>query len=298
MDICFWNKCNNNCLMCSNPDDSWRKENYGYKYIVRRLSVLRGSIADMTITGGEPTIHPDFLRIIDFLKRDFPRVRFDLLTNGRRFYYPVFAKKCLQLRNVNIAISLNGYSARTHDSITSVKGSFEQTISGIKNILKYKSKGQNLEIRIIITKISCIYAHKILTFIQKEFPDVDRVVLIFMEMEGMANKNIEKVGITYKEWASYMPEIGLKIKKFADIRFYHFPLCTISTNLWKNVWRTLPKEEVVFPDGCYSCWCKQYCLGVHVGYLKNMGSSEFRPPKMAMIKRSNNFHHPIADVFD
>lgn len=298
MDICLWNRCNNNCLMCSNPDDSWRKENYGYKYIVRRLSTMRGSIANMTITGGEPTIHPDFLRIVDFLKIAFPDARFDLLTNGRRFYYPMFARKCLELKRINIAISLNGYNARTHDRITSTKGSFRQTIRGLRNIMKYKSEGQSLEIRAIITRMSCAYVHRILSFIREEFPRADRVVLVFMEIEGMAKKNIEKVGITYTQWAAFMPEVQSRIKEFSDIRFYHFPLCTMQPELWKYVWRTLPEEEIAFAEGCNSCWCKKYCLGIHAGYLENMGGSEFLPPRKVTLKCSTDFHHPIADVID
>jgi His-Xaa-Ser system radical SAM maturase HxsC len=297
-DICFWNKCNNHCLMCSNPDDFWKERDYNYNYLSRRLLSLRGKIKDMTVTGGEPTIHPDFLRIIDLLKRELPKIEITLLSNGRRFFYPLFTKKCLELNNVNIAISLHGYDAQSHDRITQVNGSFQQTVTGIRNILKYKRKGQNLEIRTVITKLTSLYIHKILYFIRANFPMVDRVVLMFMEMEGMADKDIKTTGTTYKERNNYLRRIKSIIKDFKEIRFYHFPLCRIEADLWKYVWRTLPKDEISFPPPCKICWCRRYCLGVHRGYLKRFGDSEFSPPQRLVIKNSNDHHHPIADVIN
>ncbi|MDI6606494.1 MAG: radical SAM protein, partial [Candidatus Omnitrophota bacterium] len=101
MDICFWNKCNNCCLFCSNPDGHWKKDDgYNYDRLAQRLMSFKGKIRDITVTGGEPTIHPDFLKIIAFLKKELPDVGLSLLTNGRRFFYPPFAKECLELNNI------------------------------------------------------------------------------------------------------------------------------------------------------------------------------------------------------
>ncbi|PIP18824.1 MAG: hypothetical protein COT38_05500 [Candidatus Omnitrophica bacterium CG08_land_8_20_14_0_20_41_16] len=297
-DICFWNRCNNHCLMCTNPDDFWKEKDYNYDYLSQRLLLLRGKIKDITVTGGEPTIHPDFLRIIELLKRELPNIEITLLSNGRRFFYPLFAKKCLELNNMNIAIALHGYDAQTHDRITLVKGSFAQTVTGIKNLLKYKRKSQNLEIRIVITKLTSPYVHKILYFIRGNFPTVDRVVLMFMEIEGRADKDIKTIGTTYKEWNSYLPRIKSMIKDFREIRLYHFPLCTVEPSLWKYVWRTLSKDEILFPPQCKICWYRKYCLGVHKRYLKRIGDSEFSPPQRLIIKNSNDPHHPIVDVIN
>ncbi|MBL7130740.1 MAG: radical SAM protein [Candidatus Omnitrophica bacterium] len=298
-DICFWHKCNNYCLFCSNPDGDWKEDKYDYLHLSQRLLSLQGKIKDITVTGGEPTIHPDFLRILAFLRRRLPQVSLILLSNGRRFFYPSFTKKCLEFDNIlNIAISLHGYNAQTHDRITQVEGSFEQTIKGIKNILKYKSKNQGLELRIIITGFTASYVHKILRLIHTDFSGVKRVVLVFMEIEGKAEEGIKSAGITYKEWNNYWPRLGSIIKDFREIRFYHFPLCTIEPKLWKHMWRTLPESEIAFPPRCKICWCRGYCLGVHKGYLKRMGNSEFLPPRRLTLKGSDNPCHPIIDARD
>ena len=271
MNVCFWNKCNNHCLMCTNPEDFGDSKKYSYQDVYSRLMSQERKEDNLTMTGGEPTIHPDFTKIIEYIKKDFVNMEVTLLTNGRRLSYPAFAKKCLEIKNLQVAVSLHGYNAQTHDRITLAKGSFAQTVSGITNILKYKNSFQGLTIRLVITKLTYKYVHKILDFISDKFPKVDKIVIMFMEIEGLAEKNIDFVGLTYKEWQVYESLIKPRINNFRQLRFYHFPLCVVAVDLWKYVWRTLPEEELTFSSQCKKCWCKKYCLGIHKAYVKIIG---------------------------
>ena len=251
------------------------------------------------MTGGEPTIHPDFFKIISFIRKKIPQIIIELDTNGRRFFYPSFVKKLLRFGGINICTSLHGFDAKTHDAVTRTPGSFEQTIKGLDNIFKYKELGLNdIEIRIIITKITCKYVEKILRLIKDRFSEVDRVVIVFMEMEGQAGDNFKIVGLTHSQFRKFIPKITKWIPEFKGFRFYHFPLCTISPSLWKYTWRTLPEYEVTFLPRCKICLYKKYCLGVHKDYLKKIGEKEFKPiKKKYIIKETGNFYHPIQDVF-
>jgi len=298
VDVCFWNKCNNRCLMCTNPEDFGDSDEYNYQDVYRRLMSQKKNEVHITMTGGEPTINPDFIRIIEYIKKDLSDMAITLLTNGRRFSYPVFAKKCLEIKNLQIAVSLHGHNSQTHDRITLAKGSFTQTVLGIANISKYKNRFQRLTIRLVITKLTYKHIHKTLDFIKDKFPNVDKVAIMFMEMEEQAEKNIDLVGLTYKEWQTQLSLIRLRIKNFKQLQFYHFPLCTIDTDLWKYVWRTLSKDELTFAPQCERCWCKKYCLGIHKAYSRLIGDKEFFPPKKVIIKEDNSDlqHHPIANV--
>jgi len=50
MDICLWDKCNNNCLMCTNPDRPWLslnglpEEGYDYEILIKRIKRLKEKI--------------------------------------------------------------------------------------------------------------------------------------------------------------------------------------------------------------------------------------------------------------
>jgi len=298
--ICLWNRCNSNCIMCTNPNgfqDKRNSRNYTSEKILGRAESFTTGSDNINLTGGEPTIHPEFLKLLKELRYRFPINRIVIDTNGRRFYYRWFTKRCLDLPNLNFLISLHGYNAKTHDSITRSRGSFDQTIQGIRNILRYRNRSHQLEIRIIITKLTYKYVEKILNLIKNEFPQVDRIVLIFMEMEGQAGRNFEIVGVTYQEVKKYLPGMAKWIGKFKEMRFYHFPLCVIDPSLWKYTWRTLPDDEVTFLPQCNKCLYKKYCLGIHKDYLKKIGGKEFKPIRKKMsIRTINYFHHPIIEV--
>ena len=305
-DICIWNRCNNNCLMCSNPIDFRNKDDsflYSRTAVVSRIKTWeekqKSNKENINLTGGEPTIHPEFLELVKEIRKILPKNKIVMATNGRMFSYSWFTKKYLAMNNLSLEIAIHGATPKLHNMITGVKGSFEQTIKGISNILKYRNSSQELELRIIITKLNYQYLDLIINLIKKEFSKVERVVLVFMEMEGFAEKNFKIVGLTYKELKPYLTVSKLKKwkEKLPEIRLYHFPLCTLPPELWEYTWRTLRGEEITFLSRCSKCLYKKYCLGIHKDYLTLVGDREFQPiRKKINIQTQDFFHHPIIKV--
>ena len=304
MDLCVWNRCNNHCIMCTNPEDFQNKEDsrdYSFQKIVQRIEgripYLKKTKESINITGGEPTTHPYFLDLCFWFREKLPKNKIALASNGRMFSYESFVKKLLKIDNLTIEVAILGPDERAHDSITRVKGSFEQTIKGLKNILKFKNATQELELRIILIKQNYKLVKEILSFISRNLASVDRVVIIFPEPEGECGKKYDIVGIKYlqikDEIFSVMQEWGNK----KDLRLYHFPLCTLDPSLWKYTWVTQRREEISFPKQCTKCSYQNYCCGVHKDYLKIIGDKEFQPPKTNLqFKFSNNKHHPIINI--
>lgn len=301
-DICIWNKCNNKCIMCTNPDEFLPNIGISKKEIFKQLNRLRlrslsqEKQSDFLLTGGEPTINPNLFHILSYLRKNHPNSRILLLSNGRMFAYENFTKKILQFDNLDLALPIHGFNARSHDSITRTPGSFSDLISGLKNIKSYK-KNHQIEIRIILTKATYRNLIKITRFIVKNIPWADRLVYIFMEIEGQAAKNIQTIGLKFSniKIENLQRIITLARNNYNDVRLYHFPLCVIPRNLWKYAWRTLPKEEVTFLKKCGFCDYKKLCLGIHTNYIKLYGSAEFNPikKKYNLILNRNNYHHPI-----
>ena len=305
MDVNIWDKCNNKCLMCTNPDWPWpawdNSYDYSYKAIVKRLEKVKERIKSddsIYLTGGEPTLHPRFLDILEYISYHFPKQKIKLLTNGRRFFYKDFAKKVLEIsNNFDIDLSIYGPTGNVHDGITRTINSFEQTIKGLDNLLLYRGEGQIIGTRFVITKLSYKYIDQFLKLIKKRFPLIDKLTLIFWEVENQAIKNFQSVKVNYIQVRPYIEKARPLLKYFKEIRFYHFPLCTISGEFWPYIWRTLPTDEVAFVPLCKQCQYKKYCLGIHKGYLEKMGTQEFKPIKEDfIIQKTNNFHCPILQV--
>ncbi len=305
MDICVWNKCNNRCLMCTNPKKPWPARdgsfNYDYQSIIGRFDKYRYEINSsdtIYLSGGEPTLHPQFLEILKYLKVNFPKTRVLLLSNGRRFYYRDFTKKVIEINNnFEIDISLCGHNNIIHDAIARSNGSFKQSREGLKHLLKYKKNGQIVGVRHVINSLTYKNINKFLDFIYNDFPTIDRVILIFWEIEAMALENFKLLKVTYKQVFPYLKKIYFD-KKINNIRFYHFPLCVLPENIWPNTWRTLPEDETTFILKCSSCLYKKHCLGIPKQYLKSIGDEEFKPikNKYRVVLNKKNKHNPIKSL--
>lgn len=304
-DIAVWNMCNNHCLMCSNPFDFQLEVNnakYSFEDIKQRWSNRKILPSDsLCLTGGEPTSHPDFFRLVSWFHHQYPDNQIVIASNGRMFSYLGFTKNLLKINNLLVEIAIHGNDDKTHDFVTRTKGSFKQTIEGIHNILRNKKESQSLEIRIIISKLTYKNLDKILDFINREF-DVKKirdVVLIFIEMEGQAEDNKNITGVTYKEVMKFLPQTVEKwVSHFNDLRLYHFPLCVLPPKLWKYAHRTLRGEEIVFIPRCKKCLYKKYCLGIHYDYIPLFGDKEFTPPPKMKIETSEIYQHPISKVIE
>lgn len=299
MDICVWNKCNNRCVMCTNPEDFWESNVYTREFLEKRLSDLGEKIKaeeSILLTGGEPTIHPQFLEVLQFARANCPACHIDLLSNGRRFFYGDFTREVMKISDMTIAVALHGFSDGSHDRITRSPGSFKQTIGGLKNILNFRNSKlrQIVEIRVVVHKLNYQQLPEILCFIKRKLSVVDRVVLIFMEVEGQGSGNFKKIGLKYSQFHPYFRKIERFVRKFNNFRLYHFPLCVVPQIFWPYTWRTLPASDVRFLDFCKKCLYKRFCLGIPVGYLAKVGSIEFKPIKETVkIKSTSNSHHPI-----
>lgn len=299
--------CNNKCVMCSNPEYS-EKDNRGcgLKDLKKRLKgfyvgkeVFLENFRDgFCLTGGEPTLSSHLAPLIEEINKFFPGTEILCLTNGRKFSRPVYARKVLATgANLHLATSIHAYNAKLHDRITGIQGSFAQTVKGLDNIRRFKKSNHKVSIRVVIHGLNYKFLDRTARFINDNFSYIDRMVFIFFEIEGRAEKNIKTLKLRYGQVRPYVNKLYGLISKFKEVRFYHFPLCTLSVVFYPYIWRTLPDYEVSFGKSCRSCKLKKFCLGIHKGYIEHFGTKEFRPPAGKIsIGETGSWYHPIESV--
>lgn len=85
------------------------------------------------LTGGEPTLHPNFVEIVDLLSAE--GLQMNMETNGT-LMDATLARHLKEKTTVwFISVSLDGVSADTHDSFRNVPGAFDAALRGIKNLV-------------------------------------------------------------------------------------------------------------------------------------------------------------------
>ena len=311
-DFPIWPQCNIGCVFCSNPVEGFRHttDQYSYEALAKKLLDYKKGLRTFVkfdevrdyfnLTGGEPTIHPEFLKVLALIRTEFPQNLIRLLSNGRMFAYEDFARRTCAIGGLpfEIAVPMFGPDARTHEAISRTPRSFEQTTQGLRHLEKHRKPGQLVEIRIIMTKIQARWLDGLLDFLLAEFPWVDRVVFLFEEVEGFAEKYRERLLFTQTECAAAIDRNFDKLALFKEVRLYHFSLCAVPTRLWPRVWKTLAGFKIDYLEGCRSsCLYKDQCVGVHRSYIKHVGAPDIRPitaPRPVVL--GDNPYHPIVSA--
>lgn len=262
-------KCNSNCVMCPSPDISRQKG--GSTSVNTLIEIAKHIPTDaphLTITGGEPfMIGPDIFRFFEFLRDKFECTDFLFLTNGRIFAVDSYVQRFVEKapKNSIVAIPIHGSTAEIHDMITQTNGSFDQTMTGIKKLLK---TGIHVELRIVVSRLNEKDIHNIAKMISDELSGVDYVSIMAMEMTGNARVNQDKVWISYVDAALVAEDAALVlIENGIDVKLYNFPLCTVKKEFWTLCEKSISPDKVRYAETCEICKMKNACGGVFAGTM-------------------------------
>lgn len=155
--------CNARCLFCL--DGSNQNGNLLPAKEVRaklKAGLLKGKKNRAILSGGEASIHPQFSDLIRCAKNmGYDRVQ--TITNGIRFGDQQFCDTCIQSGLGEITFSLHGHTAKLHDLLTGIPGSFDQALIGLRYIKK-KYPEIIVNIDICVNKINVKYLAEIIKF--------------------------------------------------------------------------------------------------------------------------------------
>ena len=91
-------------------------------------------LCSVKLTGGEPTLHPQFREMVDLI--DSQGVRMNIETNGILVDKDM-ARFLKSKKHINfISVSVDGSNTETHEWMRGVAGSFDRTVQGIQSLVE------------------------------------------------------------------------------------------------------------------------------------------------------------------
>ncbi len=106
-------------------------------YELFKLAIEEGiplGLQGVKLTGGEPLLHPEFLRFVDLLKEK--NLGLTIETNAT-LMTPEIARHLKEKSTLShISVSIDGANANSHDSFRGVPGAFEKAVAGIKMLVE------------------------------------------------------------------------------------------------------------------------------------------------------------------
>ncbi len=266
-------KCNNNCKFCSIGERDFNKTTKQIKKDIDRAILEKPK--EINFTGGEPTIRKDILELIEYTKGKVDDIR--VTTNGRMFSYKKFTEKAVSYGLTGAIFSIHGHKPELHDYLTSVKGSFNQAISGLKNL---SDLVDNISINVVITSKNYKALPEITKFLIDRF-SIRSFCFIYPTIDGNLKKNMFLLA-SYEDTVSYV-EKAMEIASKRNVVSWplNIPPCFLKKQIYqmelstKMYWPDLDtdldekiKENKVKLDECKKCKLFNTCSGIPEDYLK------------------------------
>ncbi len=296
LDLKVGYTCNNNCRFCVVAD----KRKFGdltTEELKKQMEEGRKTCKDIVFTGGEVTIRKDVIELVKYAKK----LKFDVIqiqTNGRMLCSKKFCEKIIKAGANEFSPALHGHIAELHDYLTRAKGSFKQTVQGIRNL---KLLGQKVITNTVVTKPNYRYLPEIARLLVSL--KVDQFQFAFVHPLGNAWKNFDNIVPWISLAAPYIKE-GLKIGALAGVRCMAeaMPFCLmqgyeefVSENyipeteirekidgkvrITKNFTMVRRGVGKIKFEQCKYCKYNKICEGPWIEYPKKRGKKEFKPIK-------------------
>jgi MoaA/NifB/PqqE/SkfB family radical SAM enzyme len=126
--------CNNRCLFCAQGDKRSTCGALPPERLAEELMKGRRTAGALVLTGGEPTVHKQLLALVRLAKKlGYDPIQ--LQTNGRMLAYGKVLRALVDAGVTEVSPSLHGPDAATHEALTRAAGSFEQSLTGIRNVV-------------------------------------------------------------------------------------------------------------------------------------------------------------------
>jgi len=256
-------RCNSNCLMCSQPPKD--RDDVG-ALTERNLELIR-LIAPappyLTITGGEPTLLGDHLfALIAQLKRSMPDTELHLLTNGRTFAWPDYARRFAALEHSKISLGIPLYSdfAGAHDYVVQAKGAFDQTVAGLHQAAR---NGIRVEIRVVLHKLTIPRLTKLAEYIYRNLTFAEHIALMGLEYTGYTPRNIEALWIDPYDYQNELEEaVEYLAMRTMNVSIYNHQLCVLRPSLWKYARKSISDWKMLYLPECERCSALPACGGL------------------------------------
>lgn len=255
-------RCNSNCLMCSQPPMDWDDIP---KYISINSELIRlipKDCRELGMTGGEPTLLGEgLIDLVAECKFHLPQTSLHILTNARRLATRSYAKALSDVAHDNLVLGIPLFSHdwRRHDYAVQAKDAWFQTMKGIFNC---KDFGLDVEIRIILEKPVVEHLWELTDFILQNLPFVKHVAFMGLEVTGYTKANLNSVWMEPLDYASTLEKCVHKCSKGnLNVSIYNLQYCLLPPSVRGFARKSISEWKNDFLDDCVTCSERENCGG-------------------------------------
>lgn len=263
-------RCNNHCRFCMVEEELRQKQEPKLDDIIRSIGETPAG-ANVDLFGGEPTLHPGFWKILDAAVDHGHSVT--LATNARFFASSGSARRVSDMGNVSVRSSLLGPDAKTHDRLTRVVGSFNETLDGLDALVAER-------VPLLVNTVLCA-----------QNTDNAKDTVTLLGKHGVRRVKLSGL-ITRTEMPELFPGLAQMGKAVLEswnvangfgvtLQLEKMPLCVVPSLITRHIPETDPamrrSEWFCYTAECKRCRVRPACLGLARGSIQAHHEREVRP---------------------
>jgi MoaA/NifB/PqqE/SkfB family radical SAM enzyme len=280
--------CPERCSFCS-EDHRMRSYspypvNWARAATVLRQQAARG-VKNIHLTGGEPTIHPQFVEVLALAKK--LGMRTSVGTIGTMLARRDFAARAMPHLDEAL-FSLHGPDAATHDAMAGRAGSFEQVCTAITNAREL-GKGFRAYVNTVVTRENVEALPD--TAALADALGAELIVISNLTPEGKGYDAYERLAVPLETLARILPRVPARAPR-AVVRFFGVPMCILGDHaflsndlhwdprvtvewgsapgkvVFDGLYNWAPDRKRVHVDACDGCSRRSVCMGVFDRYAE------------------------------
>ena len=272
--------CSNKCVFCfNNPEDrrsgeELRKQEL--KIAKDLIEYIKDCCANLTISGNDPLEYTKLIPMVRHMKKiGFSHIM--LCTHGRVQENDTIMEELVGAGITSFRIPIYGSNSEMHDSVTRSRGSFEETIRGIKSIKNIKKQaGLNLLTAVvnqnkndILNILKLALSFKLDTF-QFDMP------YLYPSVKDLSYH------VPYRDLGRYLKRVMEYISEnnVTNVQFNDIPSCVFG---FDNKLVVMPKhfKELkkwkIKPKICKDCIVSSKCNGFYANDITKYGIGDIKP---------------------
>ena len=287
-------RCNSNCIFCAADhglnDDNPEMTLAEFIHSLEERCVGPGD--RVIINGGEPTVHTEFLQILAEIRKTGAYI--DIYTNGKKLHDEAFCKQLLSYAPMLVRIPLFGSTAAAHDRLTGIQGNFEQTMAGIRNIIRFQTDEIEFELKLLMSKATVDEHPRIIRLMTETFPNGRyEFSLNPMLISRRVASNADIMFLPYSElFQLSKPLIDDCKRRGIPLKLDLIPLCVMERKYvqdyigrsWSEIIEfysdpdiSRPADNHILCESCKECALLPFCNQFPGNYLDYYGESEIKP---------------------
>lgn len=301
-------ECNHSCIACPLTTYDRLHKAFAFEDIKQRVQgIKKNNINHLVLSGGEPMLHPEFLKILKYLVEE--KFEITVLSNATQCKNSDFVKNIKSITDksrFNIVTAIHSSNTDIHDKMTGKKGSLLQTLEGIDNLV---DAGISVIIKHIFNRVTLPYLMETFKYLENHYPPQVGFQFCTMDYSGRAEKNKQKLFVSLEELQNPVEELldylETRMSHKREITFIETPLCMVDPYYWKyfkpldrcldtyiapNTDQKRMIHNVISECGpffkpCDCCDVKKWCSGIWRSAYNN--ASMLRPIHAVMQEEHN-----------